>query len=257
MKKSILILGFLALTSGGQFLSAQVGINTENPTNTLHIVGDTATIHGQAFRLVDGNEGAGKFLASDANGVGTWQYFYGPTPRLMTNLNQDLSAALTSPTRRTSVKWWPSALDRSGNDPAKDIVFSADSVWFSVPVRGIYSITAGVTLANTDMPTTGAFSTDDRRYDTDTGTELNNSYVGLRIFVNGISITGTFGPPPRMTPYSFPPASVMVLLEPTDIVYLSVEYQPSQYNLYPTALRTFNITGDNFLSVNYLRPPQP
>jgi hypothetical protein len=34
MKKSILILGFLALTSGGQFLSAQVGINTETPKTT-------------------------------------------------------------------------------------------------------------------------------------------------------------------------------------------------------------------------------
>jgi hypothetical protein len=72
MKKSILILGLTALMSGGQFMFAQVGINTESPTNTLHIVGDTATVHGQAFRLVDGNQGDGKLLVSDADGVGTW-----------------------------------------------------------------------------------------------------------------------------------------------------------------------------------------
>ncbi|MDR1652082.1 MAG: hypothetical protein LBS01_00250, partial [Prevotellaceae bacterium] len=71
MKKSILILGFLALMSGA-VLTAQVGINTDNPTNTLHIVGDTANVKGQAFRLVDGNEQDSAVLVGDENGAGTW-----------------------------------------------------------------------------------------------------------------------------------------------------------------------------------------
>ncbi|MDR1653598.1 MAG: hypothetical protein LBS01_08150, partial [Prevotellaceae bacterium] len=37
MKKSILILGLTALMSGGQFLSAQVGINNETPAATLDV----------------------------------------------------------------------------------------------------------------------------------------------------------------------------------------------------------------------------
>jgi hypothetical protein len=44
--------------------SANVGIGTSAPTNTLHVVG--------GLRLVDGQQGAGKVLVSDANGNGTW-----------------------------------------------------------------------------------------------------------------------------------------------------------------------------------------
>ncbi|MDR1653533.1 MAG: hypothetical protein LBS01_07815 [Prevotellaceae bacterium] len=74
MKKSILILGLTALTSGGQFLSAQVGINTDTPKTTLDIVQkDTANVKGQGFRLIDGNEGNRKVLTSDADGTGTWR----------------------------------------------------------------------------------------------------------------------------------------------------------------------------------------
>lgn len=40
------------------------GFGTSTPSNTMHIVG--------TFKLVDGNQGAGKVLESDANGVGTW-----------------------------------------------------------------------------------------------------------------------------------------------------------------------------------------
>ncbi|MDR1652266.1 MAG: hypothetical protein LBS01_01195 [Prevotellaceae bacterium] len=74
MKKGILILGVLALMSGGQSLSAQVGINTDAPKTTLDIVQkDTATVKGKGFRLVDGNERKDFALMCDSDGVGTWR----------------------------------------------------------------------------------------------------------------------------------------------------------------------------------------
>jgi len=85
MKKKFFKLGAIALTMSSAALNvnAQVGINTENPTNTLHIVGDTAIAkggkHGQAFRLVDGNQMLDRVLVSDANGVGTWEVPFGGT----------------------------------------------------------------------------------------------------------------------------------------------------------------------------------
>ncbi|MDR1653579.1 MAG: hypothetical protein LBS01_08050 [Prevotellaceae bacterium] len=79
MNKSILILGFLALMSGGQSLSAQVGINTDTPKTTLDIVQkDTATVKGRGFRLVDGNERETFALVCDADGVGTWKQITTP-----------------------------------------------------------------------------------------------------------------------------------------------------------------------------------
>ena len=47
----------------GQY--GNVGIGVQTPTESLHIAG--------TFRLVDGTQGAGLVLTSDANGVGTWQ----------------------------------------------------------------------------------------------------------------------------------------------------------------------------------------
>jgi hypothetical protein len=50
-----------------------VGINTDTPKTTLDIVQKDQTVPGQGFRLDDGNQGNGKFLISDANGIGTWK----------------------------------------------------------------------------------------------------------------------------------------------------------------------------------------
>jgi hypothetical protein len=47
-----------------------VGIGTASPSTKLHI--DNGTTAG-AIRIVDGTQGAGKVLTSDANGVGTWK----------------------------------------------------------------------------------------------------------------------------------------------------------------------------------------
>jgi hypothetical protein len=68
-----LFFSILALMCGYTGIRAQVTIGSfANPKATLDIIGDTATVKGKAFRLVDGNQGVGRFLVSDANGVGTW-----------------------------------------------------------------------------------------------------------------------------------------------------------------------------------------
>lgn len=48
--------------------SGNVGAGTINPTTKLHVNSSTSP----AFRLVDGTQGAGKVLSSDANGNATW-----------------------------------------------------------------------------------------------------------------------------------------------------------------------------------------
>src|SRR6186997_2617701 len=45
--------------------STNVGIGTTNPTAKLHVVG--------SIKVVDGTQGAGKVLTSDASGKGSWQ----------------------------------------------------------------------------------------------------------------------------------------------------------------------------------------
>jgi len=52
--------------------NAQVGINTENPQTSLDIVQKDQSVKGKGFRLDDGNQGDGKVLTCNDNGVGTW-----------------------------------------------------------------------------------------------------------------------------------------------------------------------------------------
>lgn len=49
-----------------------VGIGTATPDTNLHVIG--------AIKMVDGNQGTGKVMVSDANGVGSWQTIAGATP---------------------------------------------------------------------------------------------------------------------------------------------------------------------------------
>jgi len=49
----------------GEFDSGNVGIGTSTPDTTLHIAG--------AIKIVDGSQGSGKVLVSDANGVASWE----------------------------------------------------------------------------------------------------------------------------------------------------------------------------------------
>ena len=67
------LLGMMLLAPMGA--SAQVTIGSDAlPQATLDIIGDTLTAHGEAFRLIDGNQAPGKVLTCQENGVGTWEY---------------------------------------------------------------------------------------------------------------------------------------------------------------------------------------
>lgn len=59
--------------------SGNVGIGTSSPNAKLHING--------SFRLVDGTQGAGKVLTSDANGVASWQTASGGSSQWTTSGN--------------------------------------------------------------------------------------------------------------------------------------------------------------------------
>lgn len=59
-----MVLGSVAGVNGATN-SVNVGIGTTFPLDRLHVVGN--------IRMVDGNQGAGKILTSDANGTATWQ----------------------------------------------------------------------------------------------------------------------------------------------------------------------------------------
>jgi hypothetical protein len=256
MKKSILTVGLTALMSGGQLLYAQVGINTDTPKVTLDIVQkDTATVKGKGFRLVDGNEGGGKVLMSDNDGTGTWQYIYGPEPRMMTNSGQELvapdfKARSVGNQLSTKLKWFPAAMDRSGNDPAENIVFSADSTEFSVPVEGIYSIQTGVTFReNTDVNPGSAYDLNNKLWST-------NPYVGLLVDINGQRAGASFGPLPHNVAYSLGPVVVSVHLVPADKITVRVlHFRPNTDQPFPlTSLKTFNISGNTYLDVSFVRP---
>jgi len=76
MKKNVFLKRLLlAAMMGAPFtVSAQVTIGSGDlPQATLDIIGDTLTAHGEAFRMIDGNQAPGKVLTCDENGIGSWQ----------------------------------------------------------------------------------------------------------------------------------------------------------------------------------------
>ena len=77
-----------------------VGINTAAPTASLHVVGTT--------RLVDGTQGAGKVLTSDASGNATWQ-------------------TATAPSKVRSIDLMPGSFN--SNNFAGSVVFSTVGGW--------------------------------------------------------------------------------------------------------------------------------
>jgi len=74
--KKFMTIAIICLLSGNTaLLSAQVTIGSRMlPQATLDIIGDTAKVNGKAFRLIDGNQGEGKVLTCQGNGIGTWRY---------------------------------------------------------------------------------------------------------------------------------------------------------------------------------------
>ena len=89
-----IILGY----QNGHAFSPNVGIGTYKPDSKVHIV----TNGPNAIKIQDTNQGAGKVLTSDANGVGTWKE---PAPPIAdftrqyarTAVNYDLQPATTQP----------------------------------------------------------------------------------------------------------------------------------------------------------------
>ncbi|MDF2934575.1 MAG: hypothetical protein K0R36_3906 [Chryseobacterium sp.] len=79
--------GLLILRTG----TGNVGINEPNPTTTLHVKAKDGV--GTGFRLVDGSEGAGKILVSDADGNASW-VVTSPTPPLTINSTAGVSTNL-------------------------------------------------------------------------------------------------------------------------------------------------------------------
>ena len=65
-------------SQGDVYVADNLGINTSTPSASLDVVG--------TMQLVDGNEGAGKILTSDASGNATWAYnsIYNESPSLNT-----------------------------------------------------------------------------------------------------------------------------------------------------------------------------
>lgn len=81
-----------------------IGIGTATPTTKLHINSATAG----AFRLVDGTQGAGKILTSDATGVATW----------------------TTPIVGPSTAW--SKTGNAGTTPATNFIGTTDAQGFTI-----------------------------------------------------------------------------------------------------------------------------
>jgi hypothetical protein len=59
-----------------------IGINSTNPSTKLDIVGTS----GATLKIVDGNQGAGKVLTSDANGVASWTAISGGESTTVSNV---------------------------------------------------------------------------------------------------------------------------------------------------------------------------
>ncbi|KQT24127.1 hypothetical protein ASG22_08915 [Chryseobacterium sp. Leaf405] len=187
MKKTIII--FLLLATTSIKINAQVGVQTPNPQATFHIDGakdnpatgapsaaqqandvaitstgrvgignltpatkldiNNGTIAG-AIKIVDGTQGAGKVLTSDANGVGTWS----PTPatalyflstftgngnaEFTGTSNPVVGAELMSSTQRFLVN---AASGVRNLGPATTYTSGATGLSYTIPQNGLYRTT--------------------------------------------------------------------------------------------------------------------
>ncbi len=103
--------------------AGNVGIGTNTPSTKLHIAGD--------FKLVDGTQGAGKILTSDANGKASWQNIPVTTTTWSSNGNNLYNSSAGNVGIGTSTpsndQGWEKVLDVKGNNNAKILVTTNDS----------------------------------------------------------------------------------------------------------------------------------
>ena len=108
-------------------ISNNVGIGTTTPDTTFHVVGN--------IKIEDGNEGTGKVLTSDANGVATWQDF---TTASTSAIYLQLSDTTTQ--RPTHANPWPVVF--STNDGGNGISHTAGDSTITIQHSGVYNMVA-------------------------------------------------------------------------------------------------------------------
>jgi len=117
-------------------INLKMGLGTNNPTEKLQVNGK--------IKIVDGNQGTGKVLTSDANGVATWQTPSNGGTSSSTNssygeikLNSDMNLNL-SQYSNSSISGFSSQLSSS------DINLTSNGI--TPTVSGVYKITYTVTF---------------------------------------------------------------------------------------------------------------
>lgn len=175
-------------------ISAQVGINTNNPQNTLHIDGakdnnisglpsltqqqndvivtsagnvgigtvvpgtrleiNNGTANG-AIKIVDGTQGANKVLVSDANGVGSWRTLNPPTSEAIGFFSSTIA------NRQTTSIQYPNytviTYPGESGDPTNS--FDPLSGIYTVAVSGMYFFSASTQFDNTVLTGTPNYTT--------------------------------------------------------------------------------------------------
>lgn len=109
---------FSDVNSGGFFLNSAnnfIGIGTVVPDTTLHIEG--------SVKIVDGTEGLGKVLTSDAGGLASWG---------VTRFTPSDSATIYATTPAAGTTY--TCTDCSGTGVTGRIVYYMDSAWRRVPI---------------------------------------------------------------------------------------------------------------------------
>ena len=117
----------------GKFDSGFVGVGTATPGTKLHVVGTS----GNTLRIVDGNQGTGKVLTSDANGVASWAAASGGTGDFM----KDGSVAMTGPLELTSGSAGAPSLNFGGSSG-----FYASGADVAISINGTRNATFGTGL---------------------------------------------------------------------------------------------------------------
>jgi hypothetical protein len=139
--------------------SAFLGLGTLVPTRRLEIVNGSSG----AIKIVDGTQGAGKVLTSDANGVGIWSTPFSASPQDLTNSNGIIINGGTGATFTTvSLRLDSTAIAKMvTQSPVKDSIIqvmnSATTNVLTAGSNAITNTTNGV-VANL-TPSAGSLST--------------------------------------------------------------------------------------------------